>query len=184
MKNRDREPGSGPADGAPQDRRQCLLTTARAGVGLAVSSSVLAACAEGAGRGGDAADATVGANSARNRGAATGTSSLAARRLGALTVSGLGFGAMNVAGTYGPGIPRPDAIKLIRDVHDRGVTFIDTAQVYGPFLSEEYIGEAIAPYRNEVVVATKFGFDVDAGKPGVLNSHPRVIMSSVENSLR
>jgi aryl-alcohol dehydrogenase-like predicted oxidoreductase len=182
MKNTEHDAARGPLDATLHSRRQFLRTTARAGVGLAVSSSVLAACAEGAGRG---SDTTGGAASARNSNAATGTSSLPARRLGALTVSGLGFGAMNVvAGYYGHGIPRPDAIKLIRDVYDRGVRFIDTAQVYGPFLSEDYVGEAIAPFRNEVVVATKFGFDLGPGRSGGLNSHPRLIKSSVEDSLR
>lgn len=99
-------------------------------------------------------------------------------------MTALGFGDMNVAGTYGPGVSRADAIKLIRAVHERGVNFIDTAQVYGPFLSEDYIGEAVAAFRNEVVIATKFGFDLASDKNRGPNSNPKTIVSSVEDSLK
>ena len=112
------------------------------------------------------------------------TSPLPTRKLGALTVTGLGFGAMNMVGMYGPGIPRADAIRLIREVYDAGVRFIDTAQVYGPFLSEDILGEAVTPFRNDVVIATKFGFDLGPGGSGGLNSHPKTIISSVEDSLK
>ena len=124
---------------------------------------------------------------ARSRSAGTRSSttpSLKTRKLGSLTVTGLGFGAMNVAGMYGPGIPRADALKLIREVYGRGVTFIDTAQVYGPFVSEEYVGEAVEPFRKDVVIATKFGFDLGPGGSGGLNSQPKTIISSVEASLK
>ena len=86
--------------------------------------------------------------------------------LGPLSVTALGFGAMNVAGTYGPGVARADAIRLIRGVHERGVNFIDTAQVCGPFLSEDYVGQAVAAFRHEGVIATKFGFDLGPGGNG------------------
>jgi len=103
-------------------------------------------------------------------------------------VTALGFGAMNAAGTYGPGISRADAITLIRQVFESGVRFIDTAQVYGPFLSEEYVGEATTPFRNDVVIATKFGFDLrpggDVTGTGGLDSRPETIISSVEDSLK
>ncbi len=88
-----------------------------------------------------------------------------------------------VSGFYGPGISRAEAIELIREVYAGGVRFIDTAQVYGPFLSEDYVGEAIAPFRNDVVVATKFGFDLGPGGGGGLDSTPKTIVRSVEDSL-
>ena len=89
------------------------------------------------------------------------TSSLPTRNLGPLKVTAIGFGAMNVVpGYYGPGVSRADAIALIRQAFDSGIRFIDTAQVYGPFLSEEYVGEATTPFRNEVVIASKFGFNL------------------------
>lgn len=106
------------------------------------------------------------------------------RRLGSLEVTALGFGAMNLAGTYGPPIPRAEAIKLIREVYDRGITFIDSAQVYGPFLSEEWVGEAVAPFRKNVVIATKFGFDLRPGGNVAVSSDPKLIISSVEDSLK
>jgi aryl-alcohol dehydrogenase-like predicted oxidoreductase len=81
-------------------------------------------------------------------------------------------------------ISRADAIRLIRAVHERGVNFTDTAQVYGPFVNEDYVGEAVAAFRNEVVIATKFGFDLGPGGDGGLNSHPKTIVSSVEDSLK
>ena len=84
----------------------------------------------------------------------TATAALSTRSLGPLKVTAIGFGAMNIAGMYGPGVSRPEAIKILRAVHERGVNFLDTAEVYGPFLSEDYVGEAVAAYRNEVVIAT------------------------------
>ena len=82
------------------------------------------------------------------------------RRLGSLEVSALGFGCMNVAGMYNLPIDRQEAIRVIRAAYDRGATFFDTAEVYGPFLSEEQVGEALAPARDQVVIASKFGFDI------------------------
>jgi len=74
-----------------------------------------------------------------------------------LEVSALGFGCMNFAWAYGPPTDRQQAIKAIRAAHEQGVTFFDTAEVYGPFLSEELVGEALAPVRDSVVISTKFG---------------------------
>ena len=154
------------------NRRDFVRHTAILGATVAVTPSLLAGCGDR-----KAADADTAASNM--------TSSLPKRKLGSLTVTGLGFGAMNiVSGYYGPGVPRADAIKLIRDVYDSGVTFIDTAQVYGPFLSEDYVGEAITPFRKDVVVATKFGFDLGPGGSGGLNSQPKTIISSVEDSLK
>src|SRR5690606_7281881 len=79
------------------------------------------------------------------------------RKLGALEVSPIGRGCMNVAWGAGPPTDRQEAIRLIRAAHERGVTFFDSAEVYGPYLSEELVGEALAPVRDKVVIATKFG---------------------------
>ena len=85
------------------------------------------------------------------------------RRLGAeLEVSALGLGCMGMSQGYGPARHRPEMIALIRAAVERGVTFFDTAEVYGPFVNEELVGEALAPFRDQVVIATKFGFDFDA----------------------
>jgi aryl-alcohol dehydrogenase-like predicted oxidoreductase len=108
------------------------------------------------------------------------------RRLGSLEVSALGFGCIEVAGMYNLPLDRKEAIRVIRAAHDRGVTLFDTAEVYGPFLSEEMVGEAIAPVRDQVVIATKFGFNITPEghvRPG-LNSRPEHIRRATEGSLR
>jgi aryl-alcohol dehydrogenase-like predicted oxidoreductase len=107
------------------------------------------------------------------------------RKLGSLEVSAIGLGCMNVAWGFGPPIDRRDATRLIRHAYDRGVTFFDSAEVYGPFLSEEFVGEALAPVRDKVVIASKFGFDIGpSGEIRGLNSRPEHIRSVVEASLR
>ena len=83
------------------------------------------------------------------------------RKLGALEVSELGFGTLSFASTYGQAPEKAESIRVIRGAHDLGVTLFDTAEVYGPWTNEALVGEALAPVRNEVVIATKFGFDVD-----------------------
>ena len=103
-----------------------------------------------------------------------------------LEVSALGLGCMGLSFGLGPATERGDAIALIRAAVERDVTFFDTAQVYGPFTNEEVVGEALAPFRDRVVMATKFGFNFDEdGKqlPG-LNSRPDSIRRTVEGSLR
>ena len=105
---------------------------------------------------------------------------------GGLEVSALGFGCMGISQSYGNPMEKADGIKLIRDAYDRGERFFDTAEVYGPFKNEEIVGEALAPMRDKVVIATKFGFAFDdAGKqmPGV-NSKPANIRRAVEGSLK
>ena len=112
-------------------------------------------------------------------------SSLGRRRLGPLEVSALGFGCMNIAWAYGPPTDRPTAVRLVREAHARGVTFFDTAEVYGPFTSEEVVGEALETVRDEVVIATKFGFRVAPdGQRGGLDSHPDYIPTVVERMLK
>ena len=110
------------------------------------------------------------------------------RRLGkgSLEVSALGLGCMGLSYAYGPAIERQQALALIRAAVDRGVTFFDTAEMYGPFVNEEIVGEALAPVRDGVVIATKFGFEigtVGASQRGV-NSRPEHIKEVADASLR
>lgn len=103
----------------------------------------------------------------------------------ALEVSALGLGCMGLSHGYGPATDTQQAIKLIRAAVERGVTFFDTAEVYGPYLNEEVVGEALQPYRDQVVIATKFGFTFGAdNKQQILNSRPEHIREAVEGSLR
>jgi aryl-alcohol dehydrogenase-like predicted oxidoreductase len=108
------------------------------------------------------------------------------RKLGkqGLEVSELGLGCMGLNFGYGTVTDNQDAIKLIRKAYDLDANFFDTAEVYGPFTNEEVVGEAIAPFRNEVVVATKFGFNIKDGKMAGLNSKPKHIRQAVEGSLK
>ncbi|NNU43113.1 aldo/keto reductase [Ramlibacter montanisoli] len=104
------------------------------------------------------------------------------RQLGKLQVSELGAGCMSISANYGPPADRKQGIRVIRAAHDNGVTFFDTAEVYGPYTNEDLVGEALAPVRDKVVIATKFGFDMDRG--GALNSRPAHIRKVVEGSLK
>jgi len=110
------------------------------------------------------------------------------RKLGKsnLEVSAIGLGCMGMSANYGPPPNRQEMIALIRAAVDRGVTFFDTAETYGPFTNEELVGEALAPFRNTVVIATKFGFDVDpeTGQRQGLNSRPEHIKQVAEASLK
>lgn len=110
--------------------------------------------------------------------------SLPQRRLGSLQVSAIGLGCLPMVGYYGGTYAKKDMIALIRRAYDSGVTFFDTAEVYGPYTSEEWVGEALAPVRDKVVIATKFGFGVEEGQPTALNSRPDHIRRAVEGSLR
>ena len=102
-----------------------------------------------------------------------------------LEVSALGLGCMGLSHGYGPATDTRQAIELIRAAVERGVTFFDTAEVYGPYLNEEVVGEALQPYRDRVVIATKFGFTFgDDNKQQILNSRPEHIREAVEGSLR
>ncbi len=103
-----------------------------------------------------------------------------------LEVSAIGLGCMGMSFGYGPPADRTEMISLIRKSVEMGVTFFDTAEVYGPFTNEELLGEALQPFRNQVVIATKFGFKIDAqtGKYGGQNSEPKHIRAVTEVSLR
>lgn len=113
--------------------------------------------------------------------ASKGTNAMKTRKLGTLEVSELGAGAMSISANYGPPADRAQGIAVLRTANERGVTFFDTAEVYGPYTSEELVGEALAPIRNKVAIATKFGFNI--GGEG-LNSRPEHIRAAVEGSLK
>jgi aryl-alcohol dehydrogenase-like predicted oxidoreductase len=106
------------------------------------------------------------------------------RKLGDLQVSAVGLGCMSMSHGYGPAADIQEMIELIRAAVERGVTFFDTAQVYGPFTNEELVGEALAPVRDRVVIASKFGFDLEGNDRGGLDSRPETIKRSVEGSLK
>ena len=103
-----------------------------------------------------------------------------------LEVSGLGLGCMGLSFGYGPAVDRQHGIAVIRTAYERGVTFFDTAEVYGPFTNEDLVGEALAPVRDKVVIATKFGFDIDpaSGQQRGLNSRPSHIKEVAEAALK
>src|SRR5213595_375314 len=108
------------------------------------------------------------------------------RKLGKsnLEVSAIGLGCMGLSFGYGPAVDKKEGISLIRAAVERGVTFFDTAEVYGPFTNEELVGEALAPFRDQVVIATKFGFKIENGKQAGLDSRPEHIKEVADASLK
>ncbi len=107
------------------------------------------------------------------------------RKLGnsGLEVSAIGLGCMGMSFAFPPFPEKKEMIDLLRAAHDNGITFFDTAEMYGPYINEELLGEALAPIRNEVVIATKFGFNIVDGKMAGVNSHPDNIRKVAEESL-
>ena len=103
---------------------------------------------------------------------------------GGLEVSALGYGCMGLDFAYGHKLSKPEGITLIRQAVDRGVTFFDTAEIYGPFTNEEMVGEALRLVRDQVVIATKFGFDIVDGKQAGTNSRPEHIKAVADASLK
>src|SRR6267143_1218827 len=105
-----------------------------------------------------------------------------------LEVSAIGLGCMGMSFSYGPPKDKQEMTSLLRAAVERGITFFDTAEVYGPFINEELVGEALAPFRKQVVIATKFGFELSGAdnRPGksALNSKPEHIKQAVEGSLK
>ena len=104
-----------------------------------------------------------------------------------LEVSAIGLGCMSMTSAYGPAGDKNEMIQLIRTAHDKGVTFFDTAEAYGPFTNEELVGEALEPVRDQVIIATKFGFDIDpkTGKRGPgTNSKPEHIKAAADACLK
>ena len=108
------------------------------------------------------------------------------RKLGNLEVSELGAGCMSISANYGPPADKNQGIKVIREAYEKGVTFFDTAEVYGPFTNEELVGEGLGPFRNQVVIATKFGFKLDpkSGRSIGVDSRPEHIKEVAEASLK
>src|SRR6476620_8363529 len=108
------------------------------------------------------------------------------RKLGksGLEVSAIGLGCMGMSFGYGPPADRQEMISLLHTAVERGVTFFDTAEAYGPFVNEELVGEGLAPFRHQVTIATKFGFTFDPGVPRGLDSRPAHIRAVAEASLK
>src|ERR1700691_5677994 len=108
------------------------------------------------------------------------------RKLGKsnLEVSELGLGCMGMSFSYGAPHDKQEMIALVRTAVERGITFFDTAEVYGPFTNEDLVGEALAPFRSQVVIATKFGFKIVDGKQAGLDSRPEHIKQVAEDSLK
>ena len=167
MSNEHQEPGQ--QDPAARGRRNFL-----AGTLGAATTAALAVGAQGAAQAQPAAPAVAAGGGQRPR-----------RRLGPLEVSPIGLGCMAMApGFYNPAPERQAMVRLIRDAHRMGVTFFDTAEVYGPFISEEIVGEALAPIRNEVVLASKFGFGYNGSSVTGRNSQLAHIKARVEGMLK
>src|ERR1700743_2705557 len=101
-----------------------------------------------------------------------------------LEVSAIGLGCMGMSFGFGPAMDKQEGIKLIRAAVERGVTFFDTAEVYGPFTNEKLVGEALQPFRNNVVIATKFGHDFSNSRSSGLDSRPERIRQAAEGSLK
>ena len=158
----------GYGDLSAPDRRRFVL----AGVG--VLGSLIAGCAC------PAAPSSTGGDALRGEASVRG----GRRRLGALEVSPLGLGCMGMSNIYAPAGSRPEMIALLRAAVERGVTFFDTAELYGPYTNEEIVGEALQPVRDQVVIATKFGYARSSTGQSTLNSRPEQIRKAVEGSLR
>ncbi|HEY5812475.1 MAG TPA: aldo/keto reductase [Terrimicrobiaceae bacterium] len=159
MKTNKQASGSNTRDRRALSRRDFLANTALIGAGLAVAPLSWAASSDQPKE----------------------ISKMKTRRLGQLEVSELGFGCMSISANYGPPAPKDQGIKVIRTAYEKGVTFFDTAEVYGPLTNEELVGEALAPFRDKVAIATKFGYDIEAGGH---NSRPEHIKKVVEASLK
>jgi aryl-alcohol dehydrogenase-like predicted oxidoreductase len=173
--NKNEQANANGGEGRAVSRRDFVANAALIGAGLAVAP-LLACERERLGSSGSANGATGAA-----RGSSTETRILGTRKLGGLEVSALGHGCMSISANYGPPADRRQGIDVIRAAHDKGVTFFDTAEVYGPYTNEDLVGEALAPIRERVRIATKFGFDLEAGG---LNSRPERIRKVVEASLK
>jgi len=152
------------------NRREFVSRSVIIGTGFAIGSVILNACS----------------NSAKNESGTSNNSlqtahGIKTRNLGSLKVSALGAGCMSISANYGPPAEREQGLKLIRAAYDKGITFFDTAEVYGPYTNEELVGEATGSFRDKIILATKFGFDIEAGG---LNSKPQHIRKAIEGSLK
>lgn len=149
-------------------RRDFLAQAALAGAGLLVAPSALAGF-------NPQSNANTFIQNPGNKGK---------RKLGTMEVSAQGLGCMSMAGVYNPPQPKKEMVAVIRTAFEQGVTFFDTAEVYGPHYSEEIVGEGLKPFRNKIVLATKFGFDTTSGTRGGRNSRPEHIRQALEGSLK
>ncbi len=174
MEKKKQTTGPNTQDRQALSRRDFLAKTALIGAGLAVGPLLLSACS----------NQPKEINNLSDKVPRGGKSTMKTRKLGKLVVSELGSGCMSISANYGLPAPKDQGIKVIRAAHEKGVTFFDTAEVYGPYTSEELVGEALAPIRDKVVIATKFGFDFEGGKVVGLNSRPEHIKEVVEASLK
>jgi aryl-alcohol dehydrogenase-like predicted oxidoreductase len=150
-------------------RRNFVIRSALVGAGMVVGPLSWAASSDQA------------KETRSDKGRHGGKNKMKTRRLGTLEVSEVGAGCMSISANYGPPADTNQGIKVIRTAYEKGATFFDTAEVYGPFTNEDLVGEALAPFRDKVVIATKFGFDLEAGG---LNSRPEHIKKVVEASLK
>jgi aryl-alcohol dehydrogenase-like predicted oxidoreductase len=150
-------------------RRAFLSTSALMGAGLAVGSLP------------GQAQAVSSNHSVQTKQTQHYTDEMPTRKLGSMAVSALGAGCMSISANYGPAAEKSQGINTLREAHARGVTFFDTAEVYGPYTNEERVGEALSPVRNQVVIASKFGFDIQNGG---LNSQPKHIRKVLDESLK
>jgi len=163
------------------NRRDFIVKSVMAGTGLAIGAHTLRAA------GGSVFNGKATFNESKNSNMNILNSPLGKRKLGSLEVTELGFGCMNIAWAYGNGPSKEDSIKLIRKAYEAGIRFFDTAEIYGPHISEQITGEALKPYRDKVVIASKIGFDIDfkTGQlNGGLNSKPEHIKQAVDYMLK
>lgn len=164
-------------------RRDFLLTSTLAGTSIILGTSLLSSCNFG-GKSSNSGEANNGADIDKTKDSIT-KAEFRTRKLGSLEVTEMGFGCMNLAWCYGPPMEEKLAIQLVRKAYETGVRFFDTAEVYGPFYSEKIVGEALAPFRKDVVIATKFGFDINRADETVgLTSRPENIRRVAEESLK
>ncbi len=164
--------GSNTQDRRALSRRDFLANTAVLGTGLAVGPLLWAA----------SSDQPKQINNGSDQGLRREKNNMKTRKLGKLEVSEIGFGCMSISANYGPPADRNQGIQVIRTAYEKGVAFFDTAEVYGPYTNEELVGEALAPFRDKVVIASKFGFKID-GSIG-LDSRPEHIKKVAEAPLK
>ena len=154
-------------------RRNFMTNTVLASTGLVLGPMLLSACSDQPKDNNEQSDKKL--DKKENK--------MKTRKLGSLEVSALSSGCMSISANYGPPADRAQGIKTIRTAYENGVTFFDTAEVYGPYTNEDLVGEALAPFRDKVSIATKFGFELEDPKGG-LNSRPEKIKKVVEASLK
>ena len=155
-----------PQNNSDNSRRKFIRQTTIAGMGLLLAPNLLSATSSPDGNKPD------GNKKEKN---------MNTRKLGKLEVSAIGAGCMSISANYGAAADKQQGIKTMRTAFEKGVTFFDTAEVYGPYTNEQLVGEALAPLRNQVAIATKFGFNIEKGG---LNSKPEHIKKVVEESLK